>query len=408
MLSLLVAMGIIMSVSVPILAQPLKEQLNDQKEQLLKKQSSYTQLQMDFEKLEISIEMLDADIENIYIAIDKAKYEIKDTEKKIEQTAKDIVIAENNIKDEEALFNQRMRVMFINGADSYLEILFDSQGVEDLISRVENIKKIVEYDNKVIKALNDKKKDIEDIKTSLNNNKAKVLALKASNEDKLNKLTINKGKQDQLIAEIKKKQELHKDEIAKTEALLASTANQIQEVANQVPKYEEVTVVTKKEEEAVSPGKTTDENKSETKAPQKEEVKQETKDEPKGEVSKPQKPSSVNSDGLIAYAQSLMGTPYEWGATGLKTFDCSGFVQHVYSQFGVSLGRTTYDQIEEGEYVSRENLQIGDLVFFGTGSPHHVGIYAGNNIYIHAPRTGDVIKKSPLTRSDYLSARRIR
>lgn len=408
MLSLLVAMGIIMSVSVPILAQPLKEQLNNQKEQLLKKQSSYTQLQMDFEKLEISIEMLDADIENIYIAIDKAKYEIKDTEKKIEQTAKDIVIAENNIKDEEALFNQRMRVMFINGADSYLEILFDSQGVEDLISRVENIKKIVEYDNKVIKALNDKKKDIEDIKTSLNNNKAKVLALKASNEDKLNKLTINKGKQDQLIAEIKKKQELHKDEIAKTEALLASTANQIQEVANQVPKYEEVTVVTKKEEEAVSPGKTTDENKNETKAPQKEEVKQEAKDEPKGEVSKPQKPSSVNSDALITYAQSLMGTPYEWGATGLKTFDCSGFVQHVYSQFGVSLGRTTYDQIEEGEYVSRENLQIGDLVFFGTGSPHHVGIYAGNNIYIHAPRTGDVIKKSPLTRSDYLSARRIR
>jgi peptidoglycan hydrolase CwlO-like protein len=407
MLSLLVAMGIIMSVSGPILAQPLKEQLNNQKEQLLKKQSSYTQLQLDFEKLEISIEMLDTDIENIYIAIDKAKYEIKDTEKKIEKTAKDIVIAENNIKDEEALFNQRMRVMFMNGADSYLEILFDAHGIEDLISRVENIKKIVEYDNKVIKNLNDKKKDIEDIKTSLNNDKTKVLTLKASNEDKLNKLTINKGKQDQLIAEVKKQQELHKDEIAKTEALLASTRNQIQEAAKQVPKYE-VAVVTKKEEDSVSRGKITEENKNETKTPQKEEIKQETKDEPKGEASKPQEPSSVNSDELMTYAQSLMGTPYEWGATGLKTFDCSGFVQHVYSQFGVGLGRTTYDQIEEGEYVSRENLQIGDLVFFGTGSPHHVGIYAGDNTYIHAPRTGDVIKKSPLTRSDYLSARRIK
>lgn len=406
MLSLLVAIGIIMSVSVPILAQPLKEQLNDQKQQLLKKQSSYTQLQMDFEKLETSIEMLDMDIENIYIAIDKAKYEIKDTEKKIEQTEKDIVIAENNIKGEEDLFSQRMRVMFINGADSYLEILFDSQGIEDLISRVENIKKIVEYDNKVIKALNDKKKAIEDIKSSLNDNKAKVLALKASNEDKLNKLTINKDKQDKLIAEVKKQQELHKDEIAKAETLLASTANKIQEAANQVPKYE-VVVVTKKEE-AVSPGKIIEENKNETKVPQKEEVKQEIKDEPKGEVSKPQKPSSVNSNELLAYAESLMGTPYEWGATGIKTFDCSGFVQHVYSQFGVSLGRTTYDQIEDGEYVSRENLQVGDLVFFGTGSPHHVGIYAGNNTYIHAPRTGDVIKISPLTRSDYLSARRIR
>jgi peptidoglycan hydrolase CwlO-like protein len=398
MLSLLVAMGIIMSVSGPILAQPLKEQLNDQKEQLLKKQSSYTQLQLDFEKLESAIEMLDADIENIYIAIDKAKYEIRDTEKKIDQTERKIVIAENDIKDEETLFNQRMRVMFMNGTDSYLEILFDSKGIEDLISRVENIKKIVEYDNKVIKDLNDKKKDIEDIKTSLNDNKTKVLALKASNEDKLVKLTINKGKQDQLIAEVKKQQELHKDEIAKAEELLASTMSQIQEAE----------VIKKAAEASALQEKINEKNKNKTKAPQKEEVKQETKDEPKGEVGKPQEPSSVNSDELITYAESLMGTPYEWGATGLKTFDCSGFVQHVYSQFGVSLGRTTYDQIEDGEYVTRENLQPGDLVFFGTGSPHHVGIYAGDNIYIHAPRTGDVIKKSPLTRSDYLSARRIR
>jgi cell wall-associated NlpC family hydrolase len=394
-----------MSVSGPILAQPLKEQLNDQKEQLLKKQSSYTQLQLDFEKLETSIEMLDMDIENIYIAIDKAKYEIKDTEKKIEKTAKDIVIAENNIKDEEALFNQRMRVMFMNGTDSYLEILFDAHGIEDLISRVENIKKIVEYDNKVIKDLNDKKKDIEDIKTSLNNNKTKVLALKASNEDKLNKLTINKGKQDQLIAEVKKQQELHKDEIAKAEEVLSSTMNQIQE-AEVIKKAAEDS---KKVAEAYAlQEKINEKNKNEVKAPQKEEVKQETNDKPKGEASKPQEPSSVNSDELITYAQSLMGTPYEWGATGMKTFDCSGFVQHVYSEFGVSLGRTTYDQIDDGEYVSRENLQVGDLVFFGTGSPHHVGIYAGDNTYIHAPRTGDVIKKSPLTRSDYLSARRIK
>jgi cell wall-associated NlpC family hydrolase len=79
-----------------------------------------------------------------------------------------------------------------------------------------------------------------------------------------------------------------------------------------------------------------------------------------------------------------MGTPYEWGAVGTDTFDCSGFVKYVYAHFGIRLGRTTYDQIGNGEYVSRENLQPGDLVFFGTESPHQVGIYVGNNIYIHA------------------------
>ena len=404
-LSLLVAIGLVMSVNVKGLAQPLKQKLDDQKEQLIQKQKSYTQFQVDFEKLEISIEMLDVEIESIYIAIDKAKDEIKVTEKKIEQTSKDIVIAENNIKGEEALFNQRMRVMFINGADSYLEILFDSKGLEDLISRVENIKKIVEYDNKVISELNEKKKAIEDIKTSLNNNKSKVLALKANNEKKLDNLTANKSKQNQLIVEAKKQQELYKDEIAKTEVLLLSTMNQIKEAAKQAPK-KQVAIVTKKVEvKAASQNKTTYENS--TNVVQKEDTKQETKVEPKVEVSSTQKPSSVSSNALVAYAEKFMGTPYEWGAVGPDTFDCSGFVKYVYAHFGVRLGRTTYDQIGNGEYVSRENLQPGDLVFFGTGSPHHVGIYVGDNIYIHAPRTGDVIKKSPLTRSDYLSARRI-
>jgi len=404
-LSLLVAIGLVMSVNVKGLAQPLKQKLDDQKEQLLQKQKSYTQFQVDFEKLEISIEMLDVEIESMYIAIDKAKDEINVTEKKIEQISKDIVIAENNIKGEEALFNQRMRVMFMNGADSYLEVLFDSKGLEDFISRVENIKKIVEYDNKVISELNEKKKDIEDIKTSLSNNKSKVLALKANNEKKLGNLTANKIKQGQLIVEAEKQQELYKDEIAKTEVQLLSTMNQIKEAAKQALK-KEVAIVTKKVEvKAASENKTTYENN--TNLVQKEDTKQETKAEPTVEVTSTQKPSSVSTNELVAYAETFLGTPYEWGAVGVDTFDCSGFVKYVYAHFGVRLGRTTYDQIGNGEYVSRDNLQPGDLVFFGTGSPHHVGIYVGDNIYIHAPRTGDVIKKSPLTRSDYLSARRI-
>jgi len=404
-LSLLVAIGLVMSVNVKGLAQPLKQKLDDQKEQLLQKQKSYTQFQVDFEKLEISIEMLDVEIESMYIAIDKAKDEINVTEKKIEQISKDIVIAENNIKAEEALFNQRMRVMFMNGADSYLEVLFDSKGLEDFISRVENIKKIVEYDNKVISELNEKKKDIEDIKTSLSNNKSKVLALKANNEKKLGNLTANKIKQGQLIVEAEKQQELYKDEIAKTEVQLLSTMNQIKEAAKQALKKEVAMVTKKVEVKAASENKTTYENN--TNLVQKEDTKQETKAEPTVEVTSTQKPSSVSTNELVAYAETFLGTPYEWGAVGVDTFDCSGFVKYVYAHFGVRLGRTTYDQIGNGEYVSRDNLQPGDLVFFGTGSPHHVGIYVGDNIYIHAPRTGDVIKKSPLTRSDYLSARRI-
>lgn len=397
-LSLLVAFMLVMSVNVPIFAVPLAEQLSNQKNQLLQEQEAYSKLQNNFEKLEISIEMLDAEIESIYATIDKAKSEINDIENNIDQATKDLIIAENNIKGEEELFNSRMRVMFINGTDSYLEILFNSEGMEDLISRIENVKKIVEYDNKIIRELNDKKKAIEDMKTSLNDNKLKVLAIKKENENKLDKLASKKQEQNKLIVEAETKQKLYENEIAATEALMAITMKEIQKL----------------EVSSVLTGIVTKENKNETKAnqskdPQKEpQVDQAVGKEPQVEGNDSGKNSSISSNEIIAYAENFMGTPYEWGAVGPSTFDCSGFVQYVYSHFGVKLGRTTYDQIYNGEFVSRENLKPGDLVFFGTESPHHVGIYVGNNTYIHAPRTGDVIKKSPLTRSDYLSARRVK
>ncbi|MBZ9686274.1 NlpC/P60 family protein [Clostridium estertheticum] len=403
-LSLLIASGLAMSVSVPILAAPLNEQLNSQKQQLLEQQASYTKLEKDFEKLEISIEMLDFDIESIYTGIDKAKGEIKDTENKIDQTTKDIAIAKSNIKGEEDLFNERMRAMYMNGADTYLEILLESEGLEDFISRAENVKKIVEYDNQIISELNVKKQDIEQKKKSLNDNRTKILTLQTENENKLDKLNVKKQEQGKLIVEAEKQRKLHKNEIAETQALLGSTANQIKEASNQSRKYEIAMATKKAEEISLSRGMVSNVVKNETKT--------QPKDEPRNEVvqevSESPKDSSVSSNEVIAYAQTFLGTPYEWAATGPNTFDCSGFTQYVYAHFGVSTGRSTYDQITAGEFVSRENLQPGDLVFFGSGTPHHVGIYVGNNSYIHAPSTGDVVKISALTRSDYLSARRVR
>ena len=84
-------------------------------------------------------------------------------------------------------------------------------------------------------------------------------------------------------------------------------------------------------------------------------------------------------------------------------------MQYVYKQMGYDISRTTYTQINDGTAVSKSNLQPGDLVFFGdSSSPHHVGMYIGNGQYLHAPRTGDVVKISNLNdRTDYAGARRI-
>ncbi|MBC8060922.1 MAG: C40 family peptidase [Clostridiaceae bacterium] len=120
--------------------------------------------------------------------------------------------------------------------------------------------------------------------------------------------------------------------------------------------------------------------------------------------------NEATGDKLVSYAYNFIGTQYVWGGTSpTPGFDSPGFMQYVYANFGIQITRTTYTQINQGKTVSKDEMQLGDLIFFGTyADPHHVGMYVGNNCYIHAPKTGDVIKVSSLSgRSDFLCARRI-
>ena len=91
---------------------------------------------------------------------------------------------------------------------------------------------------------------------------------------------------------------------------------------------------------------------------------------------------------IIATAKQFIGLPYIYGGSTPKGFDCSGFVMYVFAQHGISLPRTSYAQATVGTYVSRQDLQPGDIVCFGTSSIGHVGIYVGDGKYIHSPRTG--------------------
>lgn len=122
----------------------------------------------------------------------------------------------------------------------------------------------------------------------------------------------------------------------------------------------------------------------------------------------PSSSNGVNSKASKAFefCKSKLGTPYLWGGTGPR-YDCSGLMMKAYASVGISIPRTSKQQSTFGKSVNKSNLQIGDLVFFG--SPvHHVGMYCGNNQYIHAPKTGDVVKISSLSgRKDYTCARRV-
>ena len=103
---------------------------------------------------------------------------------------------------------------------------------------------------------------------------------------------------------------------------------------------------------------------------------------------------------IVNTAYRYLGVRYVWGGTSPSGFDCSGLVQYCCRANGISVPRVAAAQRNAGRYVSRENLQPGDLVFFSNGrGVSHVGIYIGNGNMIHAPQTGDVVKVSSINSS---------
>jgi len=353
--SLVVMITLIFTINLTALAIPTNDKVQKQKDSLAK-------IQAEIEKVEIRIEEFDNEIEKIMDKTKQNKVKIGETEKAIENAIVEVKQVEKAALAEQELFNGRMRNMYINGFDGYMSILLEAESFGDFVSRVENIRAVIEFDQKLLATFKAMKEEINKKQQRLSDKKEELVNLQVENKQKLDKMISTKESQGKLITELKSKEKLVSGQISAPQVLVNKSITKIVEIRKATPKY--------------TPSR--------------------------GSV-------SLSGNAVIAYASNFLGTPYLWGGTSPSTgFDCSGFTQYVYSHFGISVGRTTYDQINDGVQVSRANLKAGDLVFFGRGgSPNHMGIYIGDNTYIHSPRTGDVIKVSAMTRSDYITGRRV-
>lgn len=103
---------------------------------------------------------------------------------------------------------------------------------------------------------------------------------------------------------------------------------------------------------------------------------------------------------IITLAKGKLGSKYVWGATGPTKFDCSGFTSWLYKQAGITIPRTSRDQGKAGKYVSRSNLQPGDLIFFNNPISH-VGLYIGDGQMIHASNPTRGVVKDNINSNHY-------
>ena len=401
MLATVIAVGS----SVPAFATPDNQQLSDSRQK-------YAEIENKITDIQNKIYDLDTQIEPLQLTVDKNKKEITNINKVIDNTTKDIEQCKKEMNTLDLALGQRVKAMYMSGdvEFSYLNFVLESESTSDFFSRAEAVSKIVGKDKAAIKDITDKKEELNTKMQSLEDKKSEIDKLNQEIQTNLSELDGKKKDQEVLVSQAKDEKskfdsqylsQLERDTVKSQFDVINNSNSSASELQSAITQLRNIRdnqikseIVTKEVNEEIEKAKVAYAVKKAA------EVKVAT---PSRGSSRLSVPSAGNAQAILNEAYAQLGKPYVYGATGSANFDCSGFTQYVYENAaGIDISRTTYSQINEGQAVSQDQLQPGDLVFPHAG---HVGIYVGNGQMIHAPQTGDVVKVSPVP--SVYAARRI-
>ena len=168
--NLAVVITLIFTFNITALAVPVNDKLQQQKDSL-------TKIQAERDEIETKVEEFDNEIQKTMAKTEENKGKISQTERAIEKSAAEVNQVVKQAQKEQELFNSRMRIMYINGFDSYTSIILDSESFGDFISRVENIKTVIEFDKKVAAEFEATKKELDEKQQRLNKTKDELVNL---------------------------------------------------------------------------------------------------------------------------------------------------------------------------------------------------------------------------------------
>lgn len=364
------------------------------------KENQYSDIMAQIEESRTKASELDNEISNIMSRKSEIESLISEKEELISEKEREIKEKESELKDKEYDFQERVKSVYKNGSEPIIDLLVSSKSIGDLIDRTEIVKGISKYDRRLISGIKESKISLSKVKIDLENNRESLLMLKDSLDTEASQLEAKLSEQEKTQSELNNIKNTYSAELDKINEEIRLEA----EAA--LKRNEEKTAQIAQEN---SGGNTNNNVQNSNNSGNQQNTNNTTTVTPVQPEVTPPAPNTNLANAVLEEAKKHLGKPYVWGAKGPDTFDCSGFVQYVFNQVGISAPAPTYTQVNLGKRVPIGQEQPGDLVFFGSiSAPHHVGIYVGDGIYIHAPQTGDYVKYSKLMYAkDYSQARRL-
>ncbi len=347
-------------------------------------------LQDEQDLLEEEISDLDAELINMMTSIDVL-------EGQIEESKESIRVKQGEIEDAQAAYDEALRVeeeqyeamkkricfMYEQGDMDYMGLLLASKDLSDLLNKADYIEEVYAYDRQQLIAYQQQKELIAQLKATLEDEEAQLEEQKQELEQEMASLEDQKGQLDILLADKKARSKNFDVEIAQAKQQAAAYSARIKEEAAKIKKLEAEAEAARRRQNAASQTYTVSAFDTSV-----------INNAPGSELGKK----------IAMYGCQYIGNPYVLGGTSLTNgADCSGFIYRIYSDFGYSLPRTSYQLRSAGTGVDYASAQPGDVICY----EGHVALYVGGGYIVHASSAKTGIKISKAQYRPILAVRRI-